>query len=53
MKIRERIKSQFRRQPRTAEELDARAEAESVRAQISEDEAAVRNKLNAQFRGPR
>jgi hypothetical protein len=47
MKISERIKSLFRRQPATAEELDARAEAERVRQQTREDEAA-RNDL-----GPR
>jgi hypothetical protein len=53
MKISERIKSRFRRQLPTAEELDARAEADSVRERIREDEAALRNELNAQFRGPR
>jgi len=53
MKISERIKSPFRPQPATAEELAARTEAESVREQIREDEAALRNELNAQFRGPR
>ena len=48
MKISERIKSLFRRQPATPEELDARAEAESVRQQTREDETAIRDDL-----GPR
>jgi hypothetical protein len=42
MKISERIKSLFRRQPPTAEELAARAEAESMRDQIRENEAVLR-----------
>jgi hypothetical protein len=37
MKISERVKTLFRRQPPTAEELAARAEAESVRDQIREN----------------
>jgi hypothetical protein len=41
MKISERIRSLFRRQPPTAEELAARAEAERVRDQIRENEAVL------------
>ena len=41
MRISERIKSLFRREPPTAEELAARAEAERLRDQIREDEALV------------
>jgi hypothetical protein len=48
VKISERIKSLFRRHPATAKELDARAEAESVRRQAQKDEEAVRDEL-----GPR
>jgi hypothetical protein len=39
MKITARIKSLFRRQPATAEELATRAEADSVRDEIRENEA--------------
>jgi hypothetical protein len=41
MKISERIKGLLGRQPPTAEELAARAEAESIRDQIREDEAVL------------
>lgn len=37
MKIREKIKHPFRRQPPTAEELAAHAEAEAAREQISSE----------------
>jgi hypothetical protein len=53
MKISESFRSLSRRQLPTAEEVDARREANSVRERIREDEAALRNELNAQFRGPR
>jgi hypothetical protein len=41
VRISERIKSLFRREPPTAEELAARAEAERMRAQIRENEAML------------
>ena len=47
MKIGERIKSLFRRQPFTAEELAARAEAESAREQIHQNDAALKQELDA------
>jgi hypothetical protein len=43
MKISERIKSLFRRQPPTAEELASRAEAESMKDQIREDRAVLKS----------
>ncbi|MGZ4332820.1 MAG: hypothetical protein ACXVRK_04800 [Gaiellaceae bacterium] len=51
MKISERIKSLFRRQPPTAEELAARAEAESARDQIRESEAVVKPQVDARLGG--
>ena len=47
MKIRERIKSLFRRQPTTAEELAARAEAESAREQLRQDLAVLESEIDA------
>ena len=50
MKISERIKSLFRRQPPpTAEELAARAEAESVGDRAREDDAVLGAQLDAQL----
>jgi len=43
MKISERIKILFRRQPPTAEELAARAEAEKIRDQPREDPAVLQH----------
>jgi len=51
VKISERIKNLFRRQPATAEELKARAEADSVRDQILENEAVLRPQIDARLRG--
>jgi hypothetical protein len=51
MKIGERIKSLFRREPATPEELAARAETESVRDQIREDEAVLKHQLDARIGG--
>jgi hypothetical protein len=51
MRISQRIKSLFRRQPPTAEELAARREAESIRVQSRPDEAAVRNEVDARTLG--
>ena len=52
LKISEKMKSLFRRQPPTAEEFAARAEVQSERDQIREDEAVVKGELDASFRGP-
>ena len=51
MKISERIKSLFRREPATPEELAARAEAQSVRDQIRENEAALKPQVDARLGG--
>jgi hypothetical protein len=51
MKIGERIRSLFRRQPATAEELAARAEAESVRDQIRENEAVLKPQVDERLGG--
>ena len=51
MKITERITSLFRRQPATAEELAARAEADSVRDEIRENEAVLKPQVDARLRG--
>jgi hypothetical protein len=51
MKITARIESLFRRQPATAEELAARAEADSVRDEIRENEAVMRPQVDARLRG--
>jgi hypothetical protein len=51
LKISERIKSLFRRPPPTAEELAARAEAESMRSQIRHDEAVLRNQVEGRIPG--
>jgi hypothetical protein len=51
MKISEKLKSLFRRQPATAEELAARDEAHSLRDQILEDEAVLRPQIDARLRG--
>jgi len=45
MKISERIKSLFRRQPLTAEELAARAEAETIRDQPREDPVVLEHQI--------
>jgi hypothetical protein len=45
MKISERIKSLFRRQPLTAEELAARAEAEGIRDQPREDPVVLEHQI--------
>lgn len=45
MKISERIKSLFRRQPLTAEELAARAEVERIRDQPREDPAVLQHQI--------
>jgi len=49
MKISKRIK--IRRQPPTAEELAARAEAESVRDQIRENEAVLKPQIDERLGG--
>jgi hypothetical protein len=41
MKIRDKVKSLFRKRPPTEEELAARAEAESLREQLSEQAAEI------------
>ena len=51
MKIGERIKQLFRRQPPTAEELAARAEAESMRDRLRQDEAVMQNQGAARLPG--
>jgi DNA-binding ferritin-like protein len=51
LKISERIKSLSRRPPPTAEELAARAEAESMRSQIRHDEAVLRNQVEGRIPG--
>jgi hypothetical protein len=51
MKISERVKTLFRRQPPTAEELAARAEAESVRDQIRENEAVLKPQIDERLGG--
>jgi hypothetical protein len=51
MKVSERVKSLFRRQPPTAEELAARAEAESVRDQIRENEAVLKPQIDERLGG--
>ena len=45
MKISERIKILFRRQPPTAEELAARAEAEKIRDQPREDPVVLEHQI--------
>jgi len=45
MKISERIKSLFRRQPPTAEELAAHAEAERMRDQPREDPVVLEHQI--------
>jgi hypothetical protein len=51
MKISERIKNLFRREPATAEERAARAEADRVRDQIREDEAVLKPQVDARLGG--
>lgn len=51
MKISERIKSLFRRQPPSAEELAAHAEAERARDQIRENEAVLRPQIDERLGG--
>jgi len=52
MKIGEKIKSMFSREPPTEEELAARAEAETAREQIREEEARHKAAADANFPGP-
>ena len=47
----EKIKRFFHRQPPTAEELAPRAEAEDVRSQIQENEAALKPQVDARLGG--
>jgi len=50
VRVKERIKTLFRRQPRqppTVDELAARAEAEGAREQIRRNEAALKQELDA------
>ena len=47
MRIGERIKRLFRRHPFTAEELAARAEADGAREQIRQNDAALKQELDA------
>jgi hypothetical protein len=51
MKISQRIKSLYRRQPPTGEELAARAEAESLRDQIRENEAVLKPQIDERLGG--
>lgn len=51
MEISKRLKGLFRRQPLTAEELAARTEAESMREQIRQDEAVLKNQIDARQGG--
>jgi hypothetical protein len=51
MKIGEAIKSLFHRQPPTEEELEARAEAEARREQISQEKAARKAAADANWPG--
>jgi hypothetical protein len=55
MKISERIKGLFRRQPRqppTAEELAARAEAEKLQEQFRQERAVLQNEVQSREGGP-
>jgi hypothetical protein len=51
MRISERIKSLFRRQPPTADELAARTEAERVRDQFRQEKAVLKSQVGPGF-GP-
>jgi hypothetical protein len=51
VKIAEKIKSLFRPEPLTAEQLAARVEAESFREQISQNEAEIKSQSEARILG--
>jgi hypothetical protein len=51
MKISDKIKSLVQRRPPTEEELAARAEAESIREQIRQEEASQKSAVDANFPG--
>lgn len=51
MKIVERIKSLFRRESPTSEELAARAEAESMRAELRQTKAVLQNQIEGRQGG--
>jgi hypothetical protein len=51
VKIGEKIRRLFRREPLTAEQLAARLEAESLREQRNQNEAAVKSESESRILG--